>query len=71
MKKPPLKVKECKICNTVQPVYYAGVYGDGKTKIYTNADGQRWNGSWCSLCNIMRARLTMQELRKKRRNEKV
>jgi hypothetical protein len=65
-----IKVKECKLCGQVQPAYYAGVFGDGKTKIYTNADGQQWCGRKCPACQVIYARLTMQELRKKRRLQK-
>lgn len=60
-------VKECKICNQVQPAYYAGLYGDGKTKKWADADGKLWNGRICPTDNITRARLTMQETRKKRK----
>ncbi len=60
-------VKECKLCNQIQPAYYAGLYGDGKTKKWEDADGKLWNGTTCPGCNVVRARLTMQATRAKRK----
>jgi hypothetical protein len=59
--------KECKFCNQVQPAYFAGYYGDGKTKRYTDANGKLFCGRACPSCNVIRARLTMQETRNKRK----
>lgn len=61
--------KECKLCSQVQPAYYAGVFGDGKTKRWVDAEGKQWSGKKCPACQILYARLTMQKLRAKRKNE--
>jgi len=60
-------IKECKLCNQVQPAYYDGLFGDGKTKKFVNADGQQWNGRICPTCQVECARLNMREKRKRNR----
>lgn len=62
-----LKAKFCKLCKIVKPAYFAGIRNDGKTKIYTDADGRQWSGKCCSTCNVVRARNIMQTTRAKRK----
>lgn len=64
-----IKAKLCKICKEVQPAHFAGIRNDGKTKIWTNAAGQQWNGKICSSCQLKKARKNMRSLRAKRSDE--
>lgn len=66
--KQEIKAKQCKVCLIVQPAHFKGYRNDNKTKVWTNAQGQEWNGRCCASCQLVITRNNMKKLREKRRN---
>ena len=59
---------ECRSCCKVMKRYLAGMYPNGKDKIWVNEEGQQFNGRTCPSCDIYKKSLRQ---RTKRRIENI